>query len=407
MTTPAMRDAILDLIAEAHANQYKGGNGMSKCELCGEPMPAGEEMFKFHGYSGDCPKQPLPHAIEREVAQAPTAQGEPVAWRYRQRGLNAIFWNDWHAVSYKPQGPESDHFQMEPLYATPPDSAAEIARLTKERDELVFWKGNYERCENATITQQAERIRSLEKDIVIYRNQRDLIRDQWDQSVQSNLGEKLSAANERIKELEEFVKDLRIAGQASGAELADATASLASKDAEFKNFHRVLCERFNYHHDEKDWKRDQVSLVEHIAMATASKDALIDLDKWVLDYQAEKMAKERAEWAQGNIQRLCDEIAVKRDELQEQLAAANEQIKEQQDAIDEYAINLAKEHMALSAATASLASKDAMLQERQNELSWIYNSLKAGVDRDVIQGYVHDAKQLAFEAIEAHKKGEK
>jgi len=30
-----------------------------KCELCGEPMPVGEEMFKYHGYSGDCPKPPL------------------------------------------------------------------------------------------------------------------------------------------------------------------------------------------------------------------------------------------------------------------------------------------------------------------------------------------------------------
>jgi hypothetical protein len=30
------------------------------CELCGEPMPPGEEMFKYHGYSGDCPKPPLP-----------------------------------------------------------------------------------------------------------------------------------------------------------------------------------------------------------------------------------------------------------------------------------------------------------------------------------------------------------
>jgi hypothetical protein len=30
------------------------------CGLCGEPMPAGEEMFKFHGYSGSCPKPPLP-----------------------------------------------------------------------------------------------------------------------------------------------------------------------------------------------------------------------------------------------------------------------------------------------------------------------------------------------------------
>lgn len=26
------------------------------CELCGEPMPNGEEMFKYHGYSGPCPK---------------------------------------------------------------------------------------------------------------------------------------------------------------------------------------------------------------------------------------------------------------------------------------------------------------------------------------------------------------
>lgn len=29
------------------------------CKLCGEPMPEGEEMFNYHGYSGDCPKPPL------------------------------------------------------------------------------------------------------------------------------------------------------------------------------------------------------------------------------------------------------------------------------------------------------------------------------------------------------------
>jgi hypothetical protein len=32
----------------------------AKCEICGEPMPDGETMFKFHGYSGPCPKPPLP-----------------------------------------------------------------------------------------------------------------------------------------------------------------------------------------------------------------------------------------------------------------------------------------------------------------------------------------------------------
>lgn len=32
------------------------------CGLCGEPMPPGEEMFKYHGYSGPCPtiQEPKP-----------------------------------------------------------------------------------------------------------------------------------------------------------------------------------------------------------------------------------------------------------------------------------------------------------------------------------------------------------
>jgi len=31
---------------------------MTKCALCGEAMPAGEEMFKYHGHSGPCPASP-------------------------------------------------------------------------------------------------------------------------------------------------------------------------------------------------------------------------------------------------------------------------------------------------------------------------------------------------------------
>ena len=31
----------------------------ARCTICGELMPDGEEMFKFHGYSGPCPKPPL------------------------------------------------------------------------------------------------------------------------------------------------------------------------------------------------------------------------------------------------------------------------------------------------------------------------------------------------------------
>lgn len=35
-------------------------NEKAICTVCGDPMPEGEQMFKFHGYSGDCPKPPLP-----------------------------------------------------------------------------------------------------------------------------------------------------------------------------------------------------------------------------------------------------------------------------------------------------------------------------------------------------------
>ena len=36
---------------------------MSNCTICGAPMPEGEEMFKYHGYSGPCPAPPLPAAL--------------------------------------------------------------------------------------------------------------------------------------------------------------------------------------------------------------------------------------------------------------------------------------------------------------------------------------------------------
>ncbi len=26
------------------------------CEICGKPLPKGEEMFKYHGASGPCPE---------------------------------------------------------------------------------------------------------------------------------------------------------------------------------------------------------------------------------------------------------------------------------------------------------------------------------------------------------------
>ena len=40
----------------------------------------------------------------------------------------------------------------------------------------------------------------------------------------------------------------------------------------FQNFHRALCERFGYVHDVNDWRRDQVSLIEHIAKLAAQPE---------------------------------------------------------------------------------------------------------------------------------------
>ena len=42
------------------AEDTTSGSPTKKCELCGEPMPPGEEMFNYHGYSGLCPAPPLP-----------------------------------------------------------------------------------------------------------------------------------------------------------------------------------------------------------------------------------------------------------------------------------------------------------------------------------------------------------
>jgi hypothetical protein len=48
-------------------------------------------------------------------------------------------------------------------------------------------------------------------------------------------------------------------------------AELERDQAAFKNFHRALCERFRYEHDETDWRRDQMSLIEWIAKRAATE----------------------------------------------------------------------------------------------------------------------------------------
>jgi hypothetical protein len=61
-----------------------------------------------------------------------------------------------------------------------------------------------------------------------------------------------------------------ITSESKSAGLATGRANLLEGERDqlrsgFKNFHRSLCERFGYFHDEIGWQRDQVSLEEHIA----------------------------------------------------------------------------------------------------------------------------------------------
>lgn len=66
-----------------------------KCTLCGEPMPVGEEMFKFHGYSGPCPKLPKPKEEKNYLLGAVKAA-------YRKHHLNddSIGWQELSEILF-------------------------------------------------------------------------------------------------------------------------------------------------------------------------------------------------------------------------------------------------------------------------------------------------------------------
>ena len=55
-------------------------------------------------------------------------------------------------------------------------------------------------------------------------------------------------------------------------------------DHEFKNFHRLLCDRFGYTHDDVDWKRDQISLIEWIAKQVKPAQPAVQGPVRIYDY---------------------------------------------------------------------------------------------------------------------------
>jgi hypothetical protein len=80
----------------------------------------------------------------------------------------------------------------------------------------------------------------------------------------NTLHERPETSNERdMLDAFESIKARRPAAQAQEPHISVMPAE--QERHEFENFHRALCERFGYCHDPVDWKRDQVSLIEHIA----------------------------------------------------------------------------------------------------------------------------------------------
>lgn len=69
------------------------------CELCGEPMPSGEEMFKFHGYSGPCPGPALPKSpatsLELRIERICDALGLPAGSNERANAAYRLNQGGW------------------------------------------------------------------------------------------------------------------------------------------------------------------------------------------------------------------------------------------------------------------------------------------------------------------------
>lgn len=79
----------------------------SKCELCGEPMPKGEQMFKYHGYSGSCPKPPLPKPANQRFGHECTQSCFEV-WPLPWGNSHDLFWA--HTIVRKTFDPGDENY---------------------------------------------------------------------------------------------------------------------------------------------------------------------------------------------------------------------------------------------------------------------------------------------------------
>jgi hypothetical protein len=94
------------------------------CGLCGEPMPEGETVFKYHGYSGPCPKPPLPQPKTEAVIE------------YVHRTVDGEFWIDIKANGelWAQLGPYDTEGERRRIHDAEADTHSD-----KIPDEMFIW----------------------------------------------------------------------------------------------------------------------------------------------------------------------------------------------------------------------------------------------------------------------------
>ena len=69
-------ETVMSKIGDLKAAEQRDA---ATCVLCGAPMPPGEEMFRYHGYSGPCPRPRLPDVANRAAGSGSPPAKEPAA----------------------------------------------------------------------------------------------------------------------------------------------------------------------------------------------------------------------------------------------------------------------------------------------------------------------------------------
>jgi hypothetical protein len=89
----------------------KEGELAKLCEICGQPMPKGEEMFKYHGHSGTCPEQLSMRNIVLEIINECREYADntdsdhnlKVGIDFVRRKIEALHWKEATASQRAPQ----------------------------------------------------------------------------------------------------------------------------------------------------------------------------------------------------------------------------------------------------------------------------------------------------------------